>query len=89
MSGFDRQQVAYLAKELERALQDSTLEGAKDVLGQMQSLFDQISAGNLTAPIRRAPGGRHFLESDLQSDPKIKNLWTSFCDAVERGYRAT
>ena len=83
MSGFDRQRVTYLAAELEKALENSALKGAKDVLAQVQSLFDQIAAGQLGAPIRRAPGGRHFLESDLPSDPTLKNLWTMFCDAVE------
>ena len=83
MSDFDRKRVARLAKRLERALEDSSAMGADGVLGQMRSLFDRIAAGEVTAPIRRAPGGRHFLESNLREDPAVSSVWTTFCNAVE------
>ncbi len=83
MGGFDRKRVASLAKELERALEASDLQGAEGVLGQLRSLFDQISAGTLTEPVRRAPSGRHFLESNLRDDSRITFLWHAFCRVVE------
>lgn len=72
-----------MAKQLEAELKRSKVRGAGEVLGQMQSLFDRISSGALNEPVRRAPGGRHFQDSDLPGDPRIRSLWTAFCDAVE------
>jgi len=82
-SDFERRRLTDLAKDLERALESSRLQGAKGVLGQLRSVFDRIYAGTLTAPVRRAPSGRYFQESDLRSDPRITSLWHSFCNAVE------
>ncbi len=75
--------VASLAAALDDALRGNQVLGAAAFHAQLSWIFGRISAGQLTAPIRRAPGGRHFLESNLPGDARIRELYSAFCDAVE------
>jgi len=84
---FQRRRLAELAKDFEAALTDSRLMGADHMLGQFRATFAAIAAGTVTQPVRRAPGGRAFLESELPGDPKISKLYHLFCTAIEQKVR--
>ncbi|MBW1879352.1 MAG: hypothetical protein JRJ84_13395 [Deltaproteobacteria bacterium] len=83
MGGFDRERLERLSAELEEALGASSDPGAPHVLGQVKSVLDSARAGDLDAPRKSAPGGRHFIESNLPGDPVVSSLYTDWCNVVE------
>ncbi len=85
-SGFDRlerRRLAAIARRLDAALEGCEVLGAAAFHAQLHGLFTRIASGELTAPIRRAPGMRHFLESNLPGHPAISDLYSALCRAVE------
>ncbi|MDY0062557.1 MAG: hypothetical protein RBU45_22275 [Myxococcota bacterium] len=83
MSALDLQRLQRLSAELEAALQESLDPWAGPLLQQLQQTMARVRAGTLTQPLKQAPGMRHFLESDLPGDERVRTLYHAWCAAVE------
>lgn len=85
MGEFDDRKLVAVARNLEAALRASDRKGTVTFRAQLQPLFDRIAEGDVSTPLRRAPGGRAFMESELPNDARIARLYHQFCDALEGG----
>lgn len=82
MSGFDRERAEALSAQLLRALRDHPDPQSRHMLAQIEPLALQAVQGKLDAPRKRAPGWRHFMESNLPGDQVVKPLFMAWASVV-------
>ncbi len=83
MKTVDRELAAKLSIELEAALKESADQWAPSFLQQLERVMGLAKSGTLNEPVKRAPGYRHFIESNLPGDPLISQLYSQWWAAVE------